>query len=158
MGEQRAERIEGFVNVIVELTRLKERQAAMTRNTLAPDGVELAAYAALFALVAEGPMRSSALADRIHADPSTASRYVTTLHSLGYAERSPDPSDRRAALVGATDAGRAKVEAIRAQRNERLRPLLAEWTDEEMDQFIELGNRALGQFEHALTLLKEGGD
>lgn len=154
--EVRAERIEGIVRVIVELTRLKERHAAITRNVVAPDGVELAAYAALFALEKEGPMRSSVLAEQIHTDPSTASRYVSTLTNLGYADRTPDPSDRRAALIAATDAGREKVEQIREQRNIRLRPLLAEWTDEEIDQFVTLGNRALEQFEQALKLMREG--
>ncbi|BDH55515.1 MarR family winged helix-turn-helix transcriptional regulator [Tsukamurella sp. PLM1] len=155
MDEERAKRVEGIVGVIVELTRLKERHAAITRNVVAPDGVELAAYAALFALEKDGPMRSSVLAERIHTDPSTASRYVSTLTNLGYADRTPDPSDRRAALVAATEAGREKVAHIRAQRNERLRPLLAEWTDEEIDQFVALGNRALDQFEQALSLMRE---
>ncbi|GAB3131529.1 hypothetical protein GCM10027289_17850 [Tsukamurella serpentis] len=155
MDQARAERIEGIVRVIGELTRLKERHAAVTRNVVAPDGVELAAYAALFALDKEGPMRSSVLAEQIHTDPSTASRYVSTLTGLGYAERTPDPSDRRAALVAATDAGRDKLAQIRAQRNERLQPLLAEWTDAEIDQFVALGDRALDQFEQALKLLRE---
>ncbi|WP_019201065.1 MarR family winged helix-turn-helix transcriptional regulator [Tsukamurella sp. 1534] len=153
--DERAQRIEDLVRVIAELTRLKERHAAMTRHAVAPDGVELAAYTALFALVNDGPMRSSVLAETIHTDPSTASRYVTTLTTLGYAERSPDPSDRRAALVAATDAGREKFEFIREQRNLRLRPLLEQWTDEEIDQFVTLGNRALGQFEQALRLMRE---
>lgn len=153
--DERADKIEGIVRVIVELTRLKERHAAMTRHAVAPDGVELAAYAALFALVKDGPMRSSALAETIYTDPSTASRYVTTLTNQGYAERTPDPSDRRAALVAATQAGRDKVAFIREQRNKRLRPLLEEWTDEEIDQFVKLGTRALDQFEHALKFMRE---
>lgn len=155
VDEERADRIEGIVGVVAELTRLKERHAVMTRHAVAPDGVELAAYTALFALEKEGPMRSSVLADLIHTDPSTASRYVTTLTNLGYAERTADPSDRRAALVSATDEGKAKVEFIREQRNERLRPLMEEWTDEEIDQFVTLGNRALKQFEQAIKLMRD---
>lgn len=154
--EERADRIEGIVGVIAELTRLKERHAVMTRNAVAPDGVELAAYTALFALVKDGPMRSSVLAEQIHTDPSTASRYVSTLTGLGYAERTADPSDRRAALVSATDEGRAKVDFIRQQRNAKLRPLMEEWTDEEIDQFVVLGTRALQQFEQALKLMRDG--
>ncbi|ADG77189.1 Transcriptional regulator, MarR family OS=Tsukamurella paurometabola (strain ATCC 8368 / DSM/ CCUG 35730 / CIP 100753 / JCM 10117 / KCTC 9821 / NBRC 16120/ NCIMB 702349 / NCTC 13040) OX=521096 GN=Tpau_0549 PE=4 SV=1 [Tsukamurella paurometabola] len=153
--DERAERIEDLVRVIADLTRLKERHAAMTRHAVAPDGVELAAYSALFALVKDGPMRSSVLAEQIHTDPSTASRYVTTLTNQGYAERTPDPSDRRAALVAATQAGRDKVAFIREQRNIRLRPLLQEWSDEEIEQFVKLGSRALDQFEQALRLLRE---
>ncbi|CAM4037424.1 MarR family winged helix-turn-helix transcriptional regulator [Tsukamurella strandjordii] len=155
--DERADRIEDLVRVISDLTRLKERHSAMTRHAVAPDGVELAAYSALFALVNGGPMRSSVLAEQIHTDPSTASRYVTTLTNLGYAERSPDPSDRRAALVAATDTGKAKVAAIRESRNERLRPLLDQWSDDEIDQFVKLGNRALHQFEQALRLMREPG-
>ncbi|BDD80808.1 hypothetical protein TPB0596_05710 [Tsukamurella pulmonis] len=154
--EERADRIEGIVGVIAELTRLKERHAVMTRHAVAPDGVELAAYTALFALVKDGPMRSSVLAEQIHTDPSTASRYVSTLTGLGYAERTADPSDRRAALVSATDEGRAKVDFIRQQRNAKLRPLMEEWTDEEIDQFVILGTRALQQFEQALKLMRDG--
>lgn len=140
-----------MIRVIVDLTRMKERHAAVVRHTVDADGIEIAAYAALFELVSGGPMRSSELADRTHADPSTTSRHVSTLVDLGFAERSPDPRDRRASLVSATQAGVDKTDDIRRWRNERLTPLIADWTDEDLDRFAELGSRVLRIFEDSLV-------
>jgi DNA-binding MarR family transcriptional regulator len=150
----RGHRIEELVRVIVELTHMKERQVALLRHDVDDEGVELAAYRALFELFHHGAMRSSELADRIFTDPSTASRYVTTLTTLGLVDRRPDPRDRRAALIDLTDSGRAKIDQIKARRTEFLTPLLDEWTDEELNTFVALGDKALAQFDRAMRLLK----
>ncbi len=139
-----------MVRMIADLTRMKERHAAVIRHTVDDDGVEIAAYHALFELANNGPMRSSELAERTHADPSTTSRHVTTLVDLGHAERSPDPRDRRASLVSATDAGVAKVEEIKRYRAERLAPLLEDWTDDDIERFVDLGTRVLHIFEESI--------
>ena len=54
-----------------------------------------------------GPMRSSDLARRIGVTPRAVTALVDGLVHTGYAERRPDPSDRRATLVSLTDSGTA---------------------------------------------------
>jgi DNA-binding MarR family transcriptional regulator len=62
---------------------------------------------ALETLAAHGPMRLSALADRLFLDKSTTSRVVGTLVRKGYAEQRPDAQDARATTICATRQGKA---------------------------------------------------
>jgi DNA-binding MarR family transcriptional regulator len=61
--------------------------------------------------------RVTVLADRAQMSKQSMAELVAHLEDHGYAERVPDPSDRRAKLVRLTDRGRATVpvalEAIR---------------------------------------------
>src|ERR687891_2005131 len=60
---------------------------------------------ALEALVDHGPMRLSALAERLFLDKSTTSRVVSTLVRKGYVEQRADASDGRATTLSATRQG-----------------------------------------------------
>lgn len=60
---------------------------------------------ALETLVEAGPLRLSALADRLYLDKSTTSRVVATLTRKGYVEQHGDATDRRASLLSATASG-----------------------------------------------------
>jgi len=60
---------------------------------------------ALEALTAHGPMRLSALAERLFLDKSTMSRVVRTLVRKGYVESRDDATDGRATTLHATRAG-----------------------------------------------------
>jgi MarR family 2-MHQ and catechol resistance regulon transcriptional repressor len=60
---------------------------------------------ALEALSEHGPMRLSALAERLFLDKSTTSRVVRTLVRKGYVEPRSDATDGRATTVHATRAG-----------------------------------------------------
>ena len=61
---------------------------------------------ALETLVEHGPLRLSALADRLFLDKSTTSRVVGTLVKKGYVEQSDDAQDGRAIALNATRKGR----------------------------------------------------
>ena len=61
-------------------------------------------------------MRPGALAEKLGIAPRSATEVVDALESRGLVERTADASDRRATLVVPTDAGRALMFAIRAQR------------------------------------------
>ena len=61
---------------------------------------------ALETLVEHGPMRLSALAERLFLDKSTTSRVVTTLVKKGYVEQGADAQDGRAIALSATRKGR----------------------------------------------------
>ena len=72
---------------------------------LARDDVDWSAHLLITQLAAEGPIRSSELAELMQADPSTVSRQVATLVKDGYVERRADPVDGRASLLVVTERG-----------------------------------------------------
>lgn len=56
-------------------------------------------------LYLSGPMRSSALSQRIGVTPRAVTSLVDGLVESGYVERRPDPTDRRAMTIELTAAG-----------------------------------------------------
>jgi DNA-binding MarR family transcriptional regulator len=60
---------------------------------------------ALETLVEHGPMRLTALAERLFLDKSTTSRVVNALVRKGYVEQREDAADRRATVISATRQG-----------------------------------------------------
>ncbi|MGW7273523.1 MarR family winged helix-turn-helix transcriptional regulator [Streptomyces sp. NPDC054864] len=50
-----------------------------------------------------GPVRQSELIKAVDLDPSTVTKMLQRLEQAGHVRRRPDPADRRAALVEATD-------------------------------------------------------
>jgi DNA-binding MarR family transcriptional regulator len=62
---------------------------------------------ALETLVEHGPMRLSALAERLFLDKSTTSRVVAALVKKGYVEQGADAQDGRAIALTATRKGRS---------------------------------------------------
>jgi DNA-binding MarR family transcriptional regulator len=109
----------------------------------AEGGRDLAALVLLFPLQRLGPLRQSALAEQVHADPSTVSRHVALLVERGLVLRAADESDGRASRLVLTDAGRAELDQLRAQRVAYLRTVTADWTDDELDTFTTLFDRLL---------------
>lgn len=88
-----------------------------------------------------GSMRISELAGCLNLDASTVSRHVAQLHGLGLVERTGDPDDGRASLLGITAEGQAKL----AQAFERRHALLASgvqhWPVDDLDQLAHLLDR-----------------
>ncbi|MGW2227681.1 MarR family winged helix-turn-helix transcriptional regulator [Streptomyces formicae] len=65
-----------------------------------------------------GPVRQSELIKAVELDPSTVTKMLQRLEQAGHVRRRPDPADRRAVLVEATDAScglLAQVEGAWAQ-------------------------------------------
>lgn len=62
---------------------------------------------ALETLVEHGPLRLSALAERLFLDKSTTSRVVATLVKKGYVEQGADAQDGRAITLSASRKGRS---------------------------------------------------
>lgn len=125
---------------MVRLVRLshhaKTRFAAGTRAS-----VERANYALLARLICDGPQRATALAEAVHADPSTVSRQVSSLVQLGLVERQADQVDGRASVLVATDAGRAAFDEYRASRNRHVATLLSSWPEADRHQVVRLLDR-----------------
>lgn len=79
-----------------DLVHLMKAMSALRHHVprLHPD-VETSAYPVIFA-VSTGPLRVSAIAERVHSDVSTVSRQVSHLVQAGILEKVTDPGDGRA--------------------------------------------------------------
>jgi len=71
-------------------------------------------HSAVFAQIKAGGSRLTELARGANMTPQAMGELVDELEELGYVERRPDPTDRRAKLIVLTGNGRACIEAGRA--------------------------------------------
>jgi DNA-binding MarR family transcriptional regulator len=100
--------------------------------------LERAAYGVLGRIAGGGPARISTLAGDLCVDLSTASRQVAALEAAGLVTRTPDPTDRRASLIQATETGSEVFAGTRGRWLAALRDLLADWTSAERREFARL--------------------
>jgi DNA-binding MarR family transcriptional regulator len=112
-----------------------------------PEARERAAHVLLFPLTRLGPLRQGALAEIVHADPSTVSRHVTLLVERGLVRRVADEQDGRASRLVVTPAGEAVLETMRQERDELLDRVTAAWGPGERAAFT----RQLHRFVQDLT-------
>ena len=109
----------------------------------ATEGRDRAALVLLYPLVRLGPLRQGALAELVHADPSTVSRHVTSLVERGLVTRVADESDGRASRLVVTDAGHAELDQLRSEREAQLDRVTAGWRDDELATLTSLLERLL---------------
>jgi len=109
----------------------------------ASEGRDRAALVLLFPLDRLGPLRQGALAELVHADPSTISRHVTSLVERGLVTRVPDETDGRASRLVVTDAGRVELEQLRREREAHLERVTGNWSEAELATFTALFGRLL---------------
>jgi DNA-binding MarR family transcriptional regulator len=126
-----------------QLPRFARLIHALKAQAAAEGGRDAAALVLLFPLVRMGPLRQGALAELVHADPSTVSRHVTSLVERGFVTRVADETDGRASRLVVTDAGRAQLDELRRQREAYLESSTAAWSEEELDTFTTLFGRLL---------------
>jgi len=102
------------------------------------DLVDRSAYFVLGRLVNGGPARLSALAAELALDLSVVSRQVATLEAAGLVDRAPDPADRRASLITASEAGVEAFDRKRERFVALLRAALKDWSAADRRQFAQL--------------------
>jgi DNA-binding MarR family transcriptional regulator len=140
--------VEAVADTFVLLTRSFARARSRLLAAAAHD-VEWSAHIVLKVLATEGPMRSSALAERIESDPSTVSRQVAALVKNGLLERRADPEDGRACLLVPT----AEADAVLSEHNdirlEHFTRMLGDWSDGDVSTFAALLRRFTDDFESA---------
>ena len=107
------------------------------------EGRDRAALVLLFPLERLGPLRQGALAELVHADPSTVSRHVASLIEQGLVQRVADETDGRASRLIVTDAGRAALEQVRAEREAHLARVTADWSTADLTTLTRLFGRLL---------------
>lgn len=86
----------------------------------------------------QGAMTMGELARSLEVPLSTATRIVDWLVRSGYAERQPDPDDRRVVRVALTDKGQATCQASGAFVRRRLEKWLRRLTPEECENLVVL--------------------
>jgi DNA-binding MarR family transcriptional regulator len=126
---------------LAHLSRVLHALKASVTTGAGPDARERAAHVLLFPLTRLGPLRQGALAELVHADPSTVSRHVTLLVERGLVRRVADELDGRASRLVVTPAGEAVLETMRQERDGMLDQITASWTREELATFTRLLHR-----------------
>jgi len=94
--------------------------------------VDRAEYLLLRTLEANGPSSIGDLADALGLDSSTVGRQASGLERSGWAERVPDPADRRRMIVQLTPTGRTAMRRTSRERRRRTESLLGHWSEEDL--------------------------
>jgi DNA-binding MarR family transcriptional regulator len=128
----------------MRLIHAVKNQAAKT------DGGDRAALVLLFPLERLGPLRQGALAELVHADPSTVSRHVAVLVERGLVRRVADETDGRASRLVVTDDGRAALEALRRERESLFERVTAGWSAADLAALTTLFGRLLDDLSTSL--------
>ncbi|TKJ16554.1 MarR family transcriptional regulator [Blastococcus sp. CCUG 61487] len=126
------------------------RLISAARLQLSSDPRDRAALVLLYPLVRLGPLRQGALADEMHADPSTVSRHVAVLVAEGLVRRVADETDGRATRLVVTDAGRAAHDLMRRDAAAVLDRITAGWGETDLTDFTRLLGRFLDDLAGAL--------
>ena len=113
------------------------------KSQMAGTDRDRAALVLLFPLERLGPLRQGALADLVHADPSTISRHVAALVERGLVRRVADETDGRASRLVVTDDGKAALEALRRERESLFERVTAGWDAADLAALTTLLGRLL---------------
>ena len=105
------------------LVRVTRGQRRRWREALAPWDLSPHHVRALRVVTDRSGTRLSELAEALHIAPRSATEVADALQARGLAERTPDPTDRRAVVLTPTEEGRrvqAEIAAARAADNRDL--------------------------------------
>src|SRR4051794_18500696 len=130
---------------------------AVKTQAIRGDSRDRAALVLLHPLVRLGPLRQSALAELVHADPSTVSRHVASLVEQGLVRRVADESDGRASRLVVTDAGHDAVQALRRERESHLAQVTTDWDAADLVTFTTLFGRLLDGIASTLPGVPDAG-
>ena len=103
----------------------------LIRRLRAEHGFSLAQGAVLGRLDREGPQSVSDLAGKERMRPQSMAQTVSDLENEGLVARSPDPDDRRRALISLAEGGRELLAASRQRREGWLERAIEELPDED---------------------------
>ena len=118
---------EDLIRQIYGLAALRRELERVVTSQLSTPG-----FGSLVTLHRGQAARVSELAAALQIDQSVASRQVAALEAAGFVERTVDPEDRRAHLLGVTDAGRAAIGDVHRTLTEALGEALREWEPDDV--------------------------
>ncbi len=132
--DQAVHRVEHELGRLFARIRVSWREAALTVH---PD-LQPLGYQVLTSIATGKATSARAIIERLQTDKSAVSRQVSQLEQLGLIESLPDPDDRRARVLVATDLAQERVAAARARYEERLGNRLRGWSADDLDHFSRL--------------------
>ncbi|MFG2823854.1 MarR family winged helix-turn-helix transcriptional regulator [Kitasatospora sp. NPDC048365] len=100
--------------------------------------LDRAGYLLLDHLARHGPANVKALAEALGIDSSTVTRQAAPLVRADLVGRVPYPADRRTVRLALTPLGGRRLAEVRADREELIRSLTADWPSEEQRAFCRL--------------------
>ncbi len=83
------------------------------------------------------PMTMSEIARAVHCSKQQMTKTVGKLIDCGFAERVPDPADRRIIRLKLTSEGNAFIDRFQALSKECFAPIIARMTPEEQQEFCD---------------------
>jgi DNA-binding MarR family transcriptional regulator len=120
------------------LARANAISLAAGNAALAAHGLKARSYSVLLLTTDEARPSQRELAEFLRLDPSQVVSLVDDLQSRGLVERRPDPADRRANVVVATEAGRAVAAAARETARRAEEQVHGQLTRDERQTLTEL--------------------
>jgi len=127
-------RVESELGRLFARIRVGWREAAATVH---PD-LQPLGYQVLTSIESGRATSASALIERLQTDKSAVSRQVRQLEELGLVTSIPDPDDRRARVLVATELAKERVVLARARYEARLGERLRGWSAADLDNFTRL--------------------
>jgi DNA-binding MarR family transcriptional regulator len=105
---------------VTSVMRVQQIWLARLNETLEPFGLTFARYEALMLLYFSraGALPLGKVGARLQVHPTSVTNLVDGLERLGYAERTPHPSDRRTTLAAITESGRGVAETATQALND----------------------------------------
>jgi DNA-binding MarR family transcriptional regulator len=138
-----AEILRAITRIAYLITRARRHDVV---RTVAAVPLDRAAAMVLGQLAEAGPVRPGELAARLEVEAPHVTRQVQRLQHAGYADRVPDPGDRRAQLIQLTPAGQAAADRIRQAGTTGMQAALAHWPPQERHQLATLLHRMVDDF------------
>ncbi|WP_019180920.1 MarR family winged helix-turn-helix transcriptional regulator [Microbacterium yannicii] len=120
------------------LARANAIALAAGNAALSGHGLKARSYSVLSLAAGEARPSQRELAEFLRLDPSQVVSLVDDLQTRGLVERRPDPADRRANVVVATDAGRALASAARESARAAEERVHAQLSDEDRQTLTDL--------------------
>ena len=120
------------------LARANAISLAAGNAALAAHGLKARSYSVLLLTTDESRPSQRELAEFLRLDPSQVVSLVDDLQSRGLVERRPDPADRRANVVVATEAGRQVAAAARETARRAEEQVHGQLTHDERQTLTEL--------------------
>lgn len=132
--DQAVTRVEQELGRLFARIRIGWREAAATVH---PD-LQPLGYQVLTSIATGKATSAGAIIERLQTDKSAVSRQVRQLEQLGLVESVPDPEDRRARVLVATELAQERVALARSRYEGRIGERLRNWTAADLDHFADL--------------------
>ncbi|CAN5310977.1 hypothetical protein BH09ACT6_BH09ACT6_25650 [soil metagenome] len=126
--ERAALELENGISQIYQRSRARVRHLAERfEGDLQPLGFGILRY-----VIINGPLRAGDIGTGLGIDKAAVSRQLAQLKQLELIASTPDPADKRATLVEASDTAKAALEAFRAEVSAEYRTALQAWPTDDI--------------------------